>query len=155
DPTGDGDGDGDPTGDGDGDPTGDCEPQADAYAAFGVQDIDEGQELDWDLLCTLDGVGPGDSESGYLLALSDCVSQNGGDDQPLVELFIDSNPSTEPIPLVEPGTSLHLRYVAVPPFIPGKWFTLRSEPGGYLLLAGFDGPSLTPWNVDDFDYAPL
>jgi hypothetical protein len=113
-----------------------------AFATFAVLNSDGFEEANWDLLCTLGSVGPGDGESGHVIALTDCASQNGGDDQPLVELFVDSNPASTPIELVTP-------------FIPGRWFTLRGAASGTLLLAGFDGPSLYPWDQPGFDYAPL
>jgi hypothetical protein len=152
--TGDGDGDGDgDTGDGDGDgDTGNCDAPGIATATFSLDATTFDSMVDWDVICTSGGVQT-DLESGYQVVLHDCVEQSGQAVPLEMLLFVDSSPSTQPI--VPADLSVRLRWVQVPPFIPGKWFTLHSDPSGTLLLAGVDGPALLPWDAPDFGYEPL
>jgi hypothetical protein len=145
-----GDGDGD-SGDGDGDP-GTCDEPGTATASFSLDVTMQDSMVDWDLICTSGGV-ISDGESGYQVLLDGCLSQNGLAAPPEMILSVDSNPAT--MPNVPVDLSVRLRWVQVPPFIPGKWFTLHSDPNGTLLLAGVDGPALLPSEAPDFSYEPL
>ena len=145
-----GDGDGDP-GDGDGDP-GDCEPAGDAYASFSLDVSNGDTELDYEVLCTSEGV-VASGETGYEVTLSGCVSQTADPAPVEMVLSIDSQPAT--MPFIGVQDSVLLRWVEYPPFIPGKWFTLHDGTGQTLLLAGLDGPGLVPGNAQGFDYSPL
>lgn len=150
--TGDGDGDGDSgDGDGDGDP-GTCDEPGTATATFALDVTMQDSMVDWDVVCTSGGV-ISDGESGYQVLLDGCQSQNGLAVPPEMILSVDSNPAT--MPNVPFDISVRLRWVQVPPFIPGKWFTLHTDPGGTLLLAGVDGPALLPWDAPGFSYEPL
>jgi hypothetical protein len=147
---GDGDGDGDP-GDGDGDP-GTCDEPGTATASFFLDVTTEDSMVDYDVICTSGGV-ISDGESGYQVSLEACVSQNNQVAPTEMVLSVDSSPAT--MPHVPFDISVRLRWVQVPPFIPGKWFTLHADSGGSLLLAGIDGPALLPWDAADFSYEPL
>lgn len=146
-----GDGDGDSgDGDGDGDP-GTCDEPGTAWATFSLDATNDSSMVDWQLSCTSGGV-ISDSESGYQLILTECIDQNGLVVPEEMILFVDSSPSTQPfMPL---GAAVQLHWVQVPPFIPGKWFTLHDE-FGLLLLAGIDGSSTLPWDSPDFSFDPL
>lgn len=120
--------------------------------SFSLDATDFDSMVDWDVICTSGGVAT-DLESGYQVVLTDCVEQNGQVVPADMILNLDSNPSTMPNVPVDLGVRLH--WVQVPPFIPGKWFTLHTEPGGTLLLAGLDGPALLPWDAPNFSYEPL
>jgi hypothetical protein len=151
---GDGDGDGDGEsgdGDGDGDP-GTCDEPGTATVSFSLDATMFDSMVDWDLLCTSGGVQT-DLESGYQIVLEGCIEQGGEDVPSDMILSVDSNPSTMPHVPVDLG--VRLRWVQVPPFIPGKWFTLHSDPGDTLMLAGLDGPALLPWDAPGFAYDPL
>jgi hypothetical protein len=157
--TGDGDGDGD-TGDGDGEPgdgdgdgdPGMCDEPGDAWVSFSLDATMEDSMVDWTLLC-IAGAVQTDLESGYQVVLEGCVEQGGQNVPADIVLRVDSNPSTMPnVPL---DAGVRLRWVQVPPFIPGKWFTLHTDPGDTLLLAGVDGPALLPWDAPGFGYESL
>jgi hypothetical protein len=145
-----GDGDGDP-GDGDGDP-GSCVEPGTATASFFLDATTFDSMVDWDLSCTSGGV-ISDAESGYQILLDACVEANGQVVPAEMILAVDSSPYT--MPNVPADIAVRLRWVQIPPFIPGKWFTLHADPDGSLLLAGLDGPSLLPSDAPDFSYAPL
>lgn len=137
-----------------GEPGGVCDPLGNAYAAFDLLNLQPDGEVDWELSCELEARGPADGESGYLLTLVGCTSLNDAANAPSeVELFVDSNPSTEPF--VEVGGSVHLRWVETGPWVLGRYFTLRADDdGGMLYLAGADGDTLVPPDFPDF-FAPL
>jgi hypothetical protein len=145
-----GDGDGEGDGDGDGDP-GICDDPGDASVSFSLDAAMQDSMVDWDLLCVSGGV-QSDLESGYQIVLEGCVEESGQDVPADMILSVDSNPSTMPHVPVDLG--VRLRWVQVPPFIPGRWFTLHSDPGDALMLAGVDGPSEQPWEAP-FAYTPL
>jgi hypothetical protein len=150
--TGDGDGDGDSgDGDGDGDP-GNCDEPGTASVSFSLDATDFDSMVDWDLFCTSGGVQT-ELESGYQVVLNDCVEVNGHVVPADMILDLQSNPDTMPNVPFDLGVRLH--WVQTPPFISGKWFTLHTEPGGSLLLAGLDGAALLPWDAPTFSYEPL
>ena len=57
--------------------------------------------------------------------------------------------------MVQAGSEVRLRWVQQPPFIAGKWFTLRNVPGDTLLLAGIEGPAVAPGDAPGFGYEPV